>query len=211
MKPLIHHFYHVYVDGNWLEIVEDHLQALQKYGLYDNLASFNVGIVGSDQNVDTFIEFLRECDLNFKITATNTDGWEQVTLHPLWETSNLEENCYFVYAHTKGAVNSYDITSAWRRGMTRHLIVEWKKCVDALDSGYSTVGCHLQPGRPDQPFPFWGGNYWWATSKHIQSLGRCPEFTRYDAEAWIGTCHQTPIYKPYDVFPVAIGSESEPY
>ena len=207
----LHHFYHVYADGNWLEITKNHLRALKQYGLYDNLTSFNVGIVGSEQNIDSVSSFLDECGYNFKIVATNPDGWEQVTIHKLWEMANSHNDAYFVYAHTKGSAHPHGVSLNWRNGMTRHLIVEWQKCVDALDSGYSTVGCHAQPGREDQPLPFWGGNFWWATSEHIRSLSRCPENTRYDAEAWIGQNHLTPVYKPYDVFPVSIGTEPEPY
>lgn len=207
----LHHFYHVYADGNWREIVENHLYALKNYGLYDNLDSFNVGVVGSEENVATFTAFLSECDYKFKIVATNSDGWEQVTINKLWETANSVDDSYFVYAHTKGAAHPHGVSFNWRNGMTRHLIVEWQKCVDFLNYGYSTVGCHLQPGREDQPHPFWGGNFWWATSEHIRSLGKCPENSRYDAEAWIGYCHLTSVYKPYDVFPVPIGTEPETY
>lgn len=207
----LHHFYHVYADGDWLEIAENHLRALTQYGLYDQLASFNVGIVGTEQNIATFTSFLQESSLNFKIVATSPEGWEQTTINQLWKLAKLEESCYFVYAHTKGAANPHGLTLNWRHGMTRHLIVEWQKCIEVLDSGYSTVGCHLQPGRPDQSLPFWGGNFWWATSEYIRSLSSCTENSRYDAEIWIGQSHLTPLYRPYDVFPVSIGTESDPY
>ena len=211
MNQRIHHFYHVFADGNWQSIVEDHLHALKTYGLYDSLTSFNVGFVGSEQNIAAVESFLEENDVVYNVADKKESGWEQVTIHPLWEMAHMDETCYLSYAHTKGAAHDYSIVPNWRGGMTRATIVEWKRCVEALDRGYSTVGCHLQPGRSDQPFPFWGGNFWWATSLHIRSLGKCVENTRYDAEAWIGACHLTDVFKPYDVLPISIGSNYEPY
>lgn len=211
MKHQLHHFYHVYADGTWQDKAEDHVRALKKYELYDNLSSFNVGLVGSDENAGRVIDFLEENNTKYTIVAHETTGWEQITLDPLWEMAKLNKNAYFVYGHTKGAANFHANSEVWRRGMTRTNIVEWQKCIQALNEGYSTVGCHYYPGREDQPYAFWGGNFWWATSAHVRSLDICRRASRYDAEAWIGSAYQLPEFNPKDLWPVPIFSPSEPY
>lgn len=211
MRRQLHHFYHVYADGTWQDKAEDHVRALKKYELYDNLSSFNVGIVGSDENTDRVIAFLEENNTKYTVVARKPVGWEQVTLDPLWEMAKLNKNAYFTYGHTKGAANFNQINETWRRGMTRVNIVEWQKCIQALDEGASTVGCHYFPNNYDNHNPFWGGTFWWATGTYLSTLPKCARNTRHDAEAWIGVNHQDPSFCANDLWPVTIGTPSEPY
>lgn len=211
MRRQLHHFYHAYVDGTWQDKFEDHLRAMKTYGLYDNLSSFNIGIVGSDANYELFLRFLDENDTKYTIVAHETAAWEQITLDPLWEMAKLNKNAYFVYSHTKGAANFHGSNELWRKSMTRTNIVEWEKCVEALDSGYSTASCHYYPNNWDSHNPFWGGNFWWATGTHISALEKCARNTRHNAEGWIGTIHQTSIFKPKDMWPFPVFTPSEPY
>jgi hypothetical protein len=207
----LHHFYHVYADGTWQDKAVEHVRALKQYGLYDNLSSFNIGCVGSVDNVARVVEFLDSQGVNYSLVAHEPTGWEQVTLDPLWEMAKTHQNDYFLYCHTKGAANYAPVNENWRRGMTRNLVVEWGKCVQAMDDGISTVGCHYYRVNPDNPNPFWGGNFWWATGTHINLLEKCSREHRHCAEAWIGTLKDSKIYKPYDVWPVVIGTFPEPY
>jgi len=207
----IHHFYHVYADGAWKDKVSDHVRALRQYGLYDNLTSFNVGCVGSNRNITEVLDFFDIQGLNCNLIASGPTGWEQITLDPLWELAKTDPEAHFLYCHTKGAANYAPVNENWRRGMTKKLVVEWEKCVQALEDCASTVGCHYYRINPDNPNPFWGGNFWWASGQHINLLEKCSREHRHCAEAWIGTVRDHPLYKPYDVWPVPIGTTPEPY
>jgi hypothetical protein len=207
----IHHFYHAYTNGKWKDKLKDHLHALKTYGLYDNLTSFNIGTVGTPQNHKKLLHFLDETNTKYTIIANEQTGWEQTTLKPLWETAKLNPNAYFVYAHTKGSANYNPINETWRKGMTRKIIVEWTQSINALNSGHSTTGCHYHHACATALHPFWGGNFWWATGTHISNLQQCPPTLRHYAEWWIGTLSENPIYKPYDLWPVGIGTPSDPY
>lgn len=207
----IHHFYHVYADGTWQDKVADHTRALKEYGLYENLNSFNVGCVGSTHNVEKVLDFLDKQGLKYNLVAEESTGWEQITLDPLWEMAKNDKNAYFLYCHTKGAANFDPVNLNWRLGMTRNLVVKWEKCIQALENGVSTVGCHYYLVNPDNPNPFWGGNFWWATGTHISLLDKCSREHRHCAESWIGTISSHPLYKPYDVWPASIGTAPPPY
>ena len=97
--PDLHHFYHVYADSHWQPIVKEHIRALKQYGLYENLESFNIGCVGSDENFNNLVNFLNEEDVDCTIVAHETTGWEQVTLKQLWLTAKDHPNDVFLYGH----------------------------------------------------------------------------------------------------------------
>lgn len=207
----IHHFYHLYADGNWQMCVPDHIRALVHYGLYSNLASLNIGFVGTPANITMAQEYLTLHGLAFNVAATAPSGWEQVTLDPLYDKAKEDPDSYFVYAHTKGAANFATINNTWRLGMTRVNIVEWERAVQALKDGATTAGCHYYPINPDNPNPFWGGNFWWATGEHINKLQRCGRNHRHEAEAWVGSINMDPFYRSHDLWPVVIGTECQPF
>lgn len=208
----IHHFYHIYADGHWVEAVTDHVKALTRYGLYDQLSSFNVGFVGSEANIVMAQEYLQVRGLTFNVAATAETGWEQVTLKPLYELCAKTPDCYVVYAHSKGSAFPQGNTWAWRTGMTRVNIVEWEKAAAALDNGYTTAGCHFYAKNPEITNPFWGGNFWWAKGDLIKALGPCKNDHRHCAEGWIGELYEnTEIFKPKDLWPVPIGTPPYPF
>lgn len=209
--PNLHHFYHVYADGDWKICLPNHVRALKQYGLYDQLTSFNIGFVGKVENIQEILEYLDQNDFKYNIVAASPTGFEQETLDPLWELAQTMENDYILYAHTKGSAFHAPINEVWRDGMTRKLVVEWENCINILNTDHSTVGCHFYRINPENPNPFWGGNFWWVTSEHVKALKKTSREHRHCAEAWIGSIHTQPVFKPFDVFPVVIGTQAEPY
>lgn len=207
----LHHFYHIFADGDWEPRVSDHIRALTQYGLKDSLKSFNVGVVGSVDNFNKVVTYLDQNTAGYELVAHSQEGWEQVTLDPLWERAKEDPSSYFLYCHTKGAANYAEVNERWRKGMTRKLVVEWKNCIEKLDAGCSTVGCHFRPISPLAETPYWGGNFWWATANHINALDRCLSDHRYRAEGWIGTIYFKPEFKPYEIWSADIGAVCADY
>lgn len=189
--------------------VPDHIRALTHYGLYENLTSLNIGFVGNPANILMAQEYLTLRGLHYNVAATSQTGWEQVTLDPLYEMATRDPDAYYVYAHTKGAANFAPISEVWRNGMTLFTIVEWERAVEVLDEGYTTAGCHYQRIGPQVTSPYWGGNFWWATGKHIKMLGICAKDHRYCAESWVCLIYDDPYYKPFDLFPCEIGTPTK--
>ena len=54
----LYHFYHIYADGQWQIPVSQHIAALKKWDLINNLAAFKVGIVGTPENRTQVIQYL---------------------------------------------------------------------------------------------------------------------------------------------------------
>ena len=57
--------------------------------------------------------------------------------------------------------------------MTIGVVERWRSCVEKLERGYDTVGCHwLTPDAYRQivSSPFYGGNFWWAKADYIRKL-----------------------------------------
>jgi hypothetical protein len=62
-------FYHIYVDGNWLEPVEEHITALQEFGLYEALTSFHIGFVGKPEHQLAAHQYIQSRGIIYQIAA----------------------------------------------------------------------------------------------------------------------------------------------
>lgn len=187
---MIHHFYHVYADGDWRVPLQEHAEAISKIA---EPMKVSVGIVGEvQQNRFEVIETV--VALDWDVVVTEESGWEQVTLDVLWANS-LEIDGPVLYAHTKGSANSTPVNHAWRRCMTRNTIGMWEDVLEALadpSRDLDLVGSHwLTPERyPERvQTPYFGGNFWWASQHYLRDLPPLKYTNRHEAEAWVGQNH----------------------
>lgn len=106
--------------------------------------------------------------------------------HPGW---------YVCFWHIKGVTHPWDLLNArWRQCMERCVIRNWHRCVADLNAGWESVGAHwLTPEqyRGIVKLPFWGGQFFWATSDFLATLPALPSNpTRREewflSENWIG-------------------------
>ncbi len=131
---------------------------------------------------------------------------ELPTMYIMQQWCKTNPEAYVFYHHTKGAIHKnepmYDL---WRRRMQDCGVINWKRAVKDLDEGIESVGCHwLTPEQfgASVKAPFWGGNFWWAKAKFLNTLPQLRQTatTRaefYDAESWIGWGPRRPIVKDY--------------
>lgn len=181
-RERVRHYYHVYADGYWKHILDDHLKALKDSGITWDLV---VGVVGSEESVQEVALQLPE---ETRIVGW-PDGFEQHTLNLIYDDVQAGYDGPVLYAHTKGAGYPSAYSTDWRQCMTR-LVLDAEDCMRRLGEGSDTVGCHWLT-RADWPgrikTPFYGGNFWWATSDHLRRLARPQETNRFDAEAWLAS------------------------
>lgn len=189
----LHHFYHVYADGWWETPLREHVDALRRHGLLDQLATLWVGAVGTEENVARLHDELYTLGLGqtVQFAAVAREGWEQVTLGPLHEFSKTHDG-HVSYAHTKGAAYYAPVNWHWRRDMEYHNFVRWREVVVLLDGGVKAAGAHWFSAAPSVTDPAWGdsgmfgGNYWWARCDALR-LAPAPDVShRFAAEHWIG-------------------------
>jgi hypothetical protein len=187
----LHSFYHVYADGDWPQAVTEHCHALTAGGLYDELTTFNVGFVGSDENVAAVRMTLDVLTPNYKVCVQSPYGWEQETLDQVYEFIQTNDGLVS-YAHTKGAANPNTINENWRRSMEWHNFVNWQTPTHALENdGYTIAGCYWICGGESSVPGFgtggmFGGNYWWARCDSLRQNVPPGHESRFAAEHWLG-------------------------
>lgn len=204
----LHHYYHIYADGQCETPIREHIRALKESGLYDALRTMAIGVVGSKQKRDEVIHCLNTLDIDFEIAAESDSGWEQETQIPMWEFSKQHDGLV-LYAHTKGASNPSDVNIRWRRSMIYWNVIRWKLAVDKL-TDHDAYGCHwIQPlleGMPEHKqgnFMF-AGTFFWLKCEVMRRFPRPALTHRHEAEGFVGYgWHEQPysVYDPAPYFP----------
>jgi hypothetical protein len=189
----LHHFYHIYCKGNWEVPTQQHIEALQKYGLLNNLTSFQVGLVGPPDRRQQVKDYLNSLNIKYMVCNEVDDGWEQETQDKMWEFSQFNDG-FVLYAHTKNAVNINPLHIRWRRSMTYYTVVIWSECVRLLSEGVSATGSHYLPSSNNEVHSmsgFFGGTFWWTHLKYMRKFPKPWRRGRHDAEGWIGFLKET--------------------
>lgn len=205
----LHHFYHVYADGDCETPIREHIRALKESGLYDALSTFAIGFVGSQQKRDEAKHCIGTLGVKFIIAAEADYGWEQVTQIPMWEFSKVNDGL-MLYAHTKGASDRSEVNERWRRSMIYWNVIRWNDAKEILSSGYaSAYGTHwIYPllSMPEHILgnPMYAGTFWWVRCDQLRTWMSPPMTHRHEAEGWIGYKYAEkpfPIYDPAPYFP----------
>lgn len=196
MPLKLQHYYHVYANGDWEQIVNDHFKALWNSGLMLKLDKLVVGLVGSPLNRESAITCISELakDAHWQIGATAEFGYEQETQDYLYSDAvEAVEPFLVLYAHTKGASDRSPINEVWRKAMTRYCVYRWVPTVELLETSDNVAaGCFWAPfnnGRDlgiDGGTQYFAGTFWWAKSEVIAEIGPPERLSRFGAEAWIG-------------------------
>lgn len=206
MRPIAV-FYHAYFGGgevpvtteNALRITALQLDHMNYSGLSQAADYFQVGVTGTDLDLLTVAAM---CPDKAEVIH-NTEGVAELpTLKRLqfWCKGNPE--ALVLYLHTKGVIHGNSpVYEAWRNCMQNVVVGKWHECVDHLQGGKESVGAHwLTPERYAflGPWSYWGGNFWWATAKFINTLPPIDvNSNRYEAEVWIGRGPKRPRVKDY--------------
>ena len=219
MRKLLH-YYHAYVAGEadvWKRIMVEHFTALESSGLLARLnVPVRIGLVGDPFERYDAWQWLDTHLPAFEVVAAERTGFEQVTLHQLWERTKVGTDAV-LYAHTKGGAHPSPRQDQWRHELTQSLVHGWRQCVRHLDysdvvgayhivndgeaQGYAGDGANavaaalnkelgitlpVDPVFPEVGEAIFAGNFFWAASDWILSLLAPLERSRYDAETWIG-------------------------
>jgi len=201
---MIHHFYHIYADGQWQQPVEEHIRALKESGLVHRCTMY-VGIVGSDDNRQAVKDYFIAVGKKGGIIAEATTGRGQVTQIPKWEIAQHKDG-FILNAHSKGASNPSDVNIRWRRSMIWHNVIQWRLAVEKLKD-HGTYGCHwIQPlvsGMPEHRQGNWmyAGTFFWCRAVIMRTWMRPPLNHRHEAEGWIGYKYAEEPWPVWDCTP----------
>lgn len=201
---MIHHFYHIFCDGQWLQPVSEHVRALKEYGLYENLTSLHIGFVGKRENQLAAHQYIQSQGLVYAIADEQTSGWEQTTQIPMWEFSK-KNGGLMLYAHSKGASDPSAVNIRWRRSMTWHNVIKWKFAVEKLQD-HKSYGCHfIQPllSMPEhrQGNFMYGGTFYWTHCDLMRTWMKPTLEHRHAAEGWVGYKYAEDPWPVWDCTP----------
>lgn len=212
MKP-ISVFYHTRLSGGDPHIDFDHafgimkeqMDALKASGLEDAADEIYVGVNGGEFDQMAAAELAPKKAKLLLHPATYRGELPTLFYLQQWLPAHLSWHVF--YHHTKGAIHkgepAYD---AWRRRMQAVGVENWSRAVANLEGGYESVGAHwLTPQQWPHlvNFPFWGGNFWWATAAFLSTLPPMPQTANtreefYLAESWIGRGPRPPRVIDYN-------------
>ena len=193
------HYYHILCNPNTNIthlLVLQHMNAICNYGLVSVLDEIRIGLVGLPEQRKIVKEMLQQSMVKdkIKIVIERQRADEHITLQHMHNASQ-EEECYYLYGHTKGAYHTHFSNLVWVRSMIFYNIVGWGKMLEKLENKeIDCAGCFwlTKEKHPNilrdvpEGTPFFGGNYYWAKSSYIKTLPIVPKDNRYKAERWIG-------------------------
>jgi len=184
-------FYHIAQMGMGAFIYQQQLHRLYTSGLIAAADYIHFGVNGNRE--------IFNAPSKTKIVYNKYWKEETETLIALKDFSYKNPDYKILYVHTKGASKGTLTVNAWRLMMEHFVIDRWKECVEMLNecdcvgSNLNLVGDTLWSdgsiSKPVEGSYSFTGNFWWATSKHIQSLNHDLLDTDYrvDRELWIGS------------------------
>ena len=186
--------------------VHEHLRALRDSGYS---GSVHVGIVGTPDNRNDAERYVTKFWSPSAIWCASSDvGYEQVTLNALRSYVHRQDAApYVLYAHTKGAYEESVPRDLWREAMTFNLVRHWKDLAVPLLRDHDAVGLYWltaeEFGDRGVATPFFGGNFWWATTAYLRTLPELDTASRFEAEGWIGlgnpkVANLQPGWPPYN-------------
>lgn len=192
------------------QIVCEQMDQLAKSGLLEAAQHFVVGINGGEESLEYVTRFIptkAQCVFH-GLQCRN----ECRTMALIEDWLSEHDGWYVLYFHSKGA--THDATTPyglhcmrWRRCMMNTCVARWRECVKALSDGYEAVGAHWLTNRADGSQNYFGGTFWWVTSRFLQTLPSLYERariklsgidsvdSRYEAEVWIGTGPRLPLVR----------------
>lgn len=213
MNPRIAIFYHCVfsIGGKRLPaaetVVTSQMKALQDSGLLDAASNFFIGVNG--EYGTSPVTFPEKANVFYNGSKCRT---ELRTLRILERWLPGHEDWLVFYFHSKGVTHKIGDTHSdpWRECMEYHLLKNWTKCVQWLQWGYTSVGCHwMEPPETPETQYIWAGNFWWSRASYLLTLPsllkrervkRCgldSVDSRYEGEVWHGNGETKPFVKDF--------------
>lgn len=193
-----------------VDIVMEQMAQSKESGLTDAASEFHVGINSGEEGAAFADLFPEKSTLTFHGTQCRNEIRTMLMIED--RVKNILGPAYILYQHSKGAshAGSDPMRTKWRECSMRHLVRNWRECVDDLDSGYEAVGTHWMapPATPPGQYIF-AGSFWWCRASFLKTLPSIMERarikesgidaleSRYEAEIILGNGPRLPRVKDY--------------
>lgn len=187
-------FIHVCVSPKGLEVLENQINKMKKFGLYQKLKRIYIGVLGDYIQLMKHNIYLDNDKLEVVYFSKDVTEMEFPTLINLKKFCDTnQENHHILYIHTKGVRNPNNpFIDQWRNYMEYFLIERHEHCLKDLEK-YDTAGVNHHV----KPWNHYSGNFWWSNSNHIKKLVDPDSLSRkgltylqggrWNAEKWLLT------------------------
>lgn len=191
-------------------IVTHQMAQLAASGLLGAAALFVVGVNGGEES-EPFVKQAIPAKANVMYFGLRNRN-ENLTIFALENFVKNNPSWNVLYFHAKSASHSQDSeygksASLWREGMAQDLIVNWRQCVEDLET-HDIVCSHWMWNMADGTQHIPAGNFIWITSnfaaklpsiflrERIKEDGIAALSSRYEAEVYWGNGPR-PVVKSY--------------
>ena len=187
-NPVI--FYHLWTVGEWDRVNKGIFTEIANSGLGNRIDKMYICVNTDIDFKEINLYGIPENKVEFIRIPDTKSEWP--TLDLLYSKYIKIPNTPVLYLHCKGARftnndNIYGPVNSWTNGMTYFTVTKWKKCINFLNSGKSSVGIRVER----IPSVHYSGNFWWINSNSIKFLADPTKQdqgfgNRHGAEFWIG-------------------------
>lgn len=200
---------------NAVDIITSQMIELNAYELPETATDVFIGIAGGQESAKVVRPLAHKKSqlMLFGLDAKS----ETPTIVKLQEYARKHPEHFILYFHSKGAshvdVEYLKFVTRWRWCMMQNLVIQWRKCVAELESGYDSVGCHWMTNMspPSDKDSIWGGNFWWVKASFLNILEPITErplikehginapIARMESERFLGAGPRLPVIKDYHI------------
>ena len=160
-------YFHIFQKEGWKKSFDLIFSKIKESNLYENTIEIRIGIVNDLKYIEDD-ERLKDKKIKIIFHKSSLE-YERPTLYHMKESSYIDENnTLYWYCHTKGIRHfntekeTYIID--WINLLSYWNFTKWKYAIYFLKE-FDTYGCNAILNKIH-----YSGNFWWATSKHIQKL-----------------------------------------
>ena len=158
-------YIHICQKKGWKRSFQLLIDSIKKSNLYNAANEIRLGIV-NDSGILIDDKLLHNDKFNIINIGNSVDYERPTLLHMKKMSSQDSPNTLYCYLHTKGVshfnTKNEEAVIIWIDNMLKCNVYDWKNVIEKLKT-HETYGCNYNNIH-------YSGNFWWATSKHIQKL-----------------------------------------
>lgn len=214
MNPIIIFFHCLFtlenqVLNNAIEIVSEQMHALRSSGLESAASEIHIGMNAGSEGAAFSELFPVKSKFVYHGTQCRNEVRTILMIEERMRTLNEESFC--LYFHAKGCTHPPGdyLRTRWRQCMTKHLVTNWRKCVEDLKL-VESVGCHFMTTPQTPPGQsIWAGNFFFSRASYLKTLpsimlrdriklsGVDSMESRFESEVWHFNGPRMPTIKDY--------------
>ena len=175
----IYGVYFICCIGDYKNIVKEQMECVVSSGLFEKVRTIFVFICQYNEEV---MDILQEYISKLHIISTPSNLYEKFAINNFRSYLPDDNPYYLFYFHSKAVTNSLNnINHIIRKNLNYFILQKHNLCLYWLEKSYDAVGTQLTK----YPHLHFSGNFWWASSNHLQKINPTINDDYYAPEMYI--------------------------